>query len=61
MVMNMRSLTMRNKRPKIHSTAVLVAIEDRMQQLVPHQQVGFTKQRRMMSHVARWLQRIKDM
>ena len=59
-VINMRLLTMVNERAKIYSTAVLVSIEDMMQQLVPQQQVGFTKKQQMMSHVGRWLQRIKN-
>ena len=59
-VSNMRSLTMLNERAKIYSTAVLVAIEDMMQQLVLQQQSGFMKKRQMMSHVARWLQCIEN-
>ena len=59
-VANMRPLTMLNERAKIYSTAILVSIEDMMPQLVPLQQVGFMKKRPMMSHMARWLQRIEN-
>ena len=54
-VANMRPLTMLNERANIYSTAILVSKEDMMQQLVPRQQVGFMKNRQMMSHVTRWL------
>ena len=60
-VSNMRPLTMLNERVKIYSMAVLVSIEDMMQQLVPQQQVGFLRKRQMMSHVASWLQQMENM
>ena len=60
-VSNMRPLRMLNERANIYSTAILVSIEDMMQQLVPQQQVGFMKKRQMMSRVARWLQRVENM
>ena len=56
----MRPLTMLNERAKIYSTALLVAVEDMMQQLMPQQQVGFMKKRQTMSHVARWLWRVEN-
>ena len=59
-VSNMRPLTMPNERAKIYSTAVLVSIEDMMQQLVPSQQVRFMKKRQTMSHVPKWLRRIEN-
>ena len=31
-----------------------------MQQLVPQQQVGFMKKRQLMSHAARWVQRVEN-
>ena len=51
---------MLNEKAKIYSVAVLVSMEEMMQQLVPRQQVGFMKGGRMMDYVAHVLQRIED-